>query len=78
MYERTGEGETTKPGGRAIVPFIARRRPVMEWHEWHGKRESDTKSPEPCGEKPSDQTNGDAFGLDHRLVHLGEERDRCI
>ena len=32
MYEKTGEGETTKPSGRAIVPFIARRRPVMEWH----------------------------------------------
>lgn len=77
MYERTGEGKTAR-GGRAIVSFIAKRHAHMEWHEWHGKRESDTKSPEPCGEKPSDQTKEDAFGLDHRLVHLGEERDRCI
>lgn len=51
MYERTGEGEAAKPGGRAIVPFIAKRHPHIEWHEWHGKRESETIFPEPCGEK---------------------------
>ncbi len=34
--------------------------------------------PEPCGEKSSDQTKEDDIGLDHKLIHLGEERDRCI